>query len=384
MKIGIVCYPTYGGSGVVATELGKALALRGHTVHFITYERPFRLDAFLQNIYYHQVEPRDYPLFAFPPYESALTSKMVDVCQYEKLDVLHVHYAIPHAASAFLARQILLEQGIRMPFVTTLHGTDITLVGTDPAYKPVVCFSIEHSNAVTCVSDYLRLATQERFEVSKPIDVIPNFVDLKRFKPSETRCTELRKRVAPHGEKIILHVSNFRKVKRIDDLWDTYVKLRERLSVRLLLVGDGPERAQLEQKVRQGGYGAEVHFLGNQVAVEDILPMGDLFLFPSENESFGLAALEAMAAGLPVVGSASGGVTELVEHGVSGMLCPLGDTDAMAAAAYTILSDPALFDAFRAAARSRASTFSEDAIVPLYEGVYHRVIEAYAPTPNLV
>lgn len=384
MKIGIVCYPTIGGSGVVATELGKSLAGRGHTVHFITYDRPVRLRGYSGNIYYHEVSPVNYPLFKFVPYESALASKLVEIVCYHKLDVLHVHYAIPHASSAFLAQQILIQNCMFVPFITTLHGTDITLVGKDSAYEPVVSFSINQSNGVTTVSDSLKQDTLRNFTINREIEVIPNFVEMERFENTPPR-QEFRNCLAPQGERLLMHVSNFRPVKRVNDLYDVFKRVREQLSnVKLVLIGDGPERSPLERRVYADTMENDVIFLGNQEVVEDLLPLGDVFLFPSENESFGLAALEAMSCGLPVVGSNTGGIPELVEPGVSGFLSNVGNVDEMAVHALDILKDETTLKTFKSAARARAKCFDIHEIVPAYESYYERVIEETAHRKALV
>ena len=304
MNIGIVCYPTYGGSGVVATELGKALAQRGHKIHFITYSRPIRLDLFSENIFYHEVRTKDYPLFDFVPYESALTSAMVDVARYHNIDLFHVHYAIPHASTAYMAKQILKQYDLDVPVVTTLHGTDITLVGKNPSYEPIVSFSIDQSEGVTAVSEFLKQATYENFSVKNDIRVIYNFVDLNRFKRQNK--DHFRKMITGGGEKILIHTSNFRKVKRIDDVMLTFAKVLEKIPAKLLMVGDGPERIKAEETCREMGICEHVIFLGSQNAVEEIYAIGDLFLIPSGNESFGLSALEAMACGVPVIASNAG------------------------------------------------------------------------------
>ncbi len=372
MKIGIVCYPTFGGSGVVATELGKALADRGHQVHFITYSQPARLDFFSENLFYHEVTVSKYPLFDYPPYELALSSKLVDVMMYEKLDVLHVHYAIPHASAAFMAKQILATHGIHMPVITTLHGTDITLVGKDATYKPVVTFSINQSDGVTAVSEQLRLETYNYFDVTKDIKVIPNFVDLQRFsfKPKD----HFKKAIAPNGEKILVHTSNFRKVKRIPDVIRVFHKVLQSLPAKLLLIGDGPERSPAEALCRELNIIDQVRFLGKQEAVEEILSVADLFLMPSETESFGLSALEAMACRLPTITSNAGGIPEIVLEGKTGFMSPVGDVNAMAANAIHILEDEGRLKAFKDNALNRAYDFDISLIVPIYEAYYEEVI----------
>ena len=373
MNIGIVCYPTFGGSGVVATELGKALAQRGHRVHFITYSQPVRLDFFNENLFYHEVYVPAYPLFQFPPYELALTSKMVDIVQNEKLDVLHVHYAIPHASAAYMAKQILRSRGIQIPVVTTLHGTDITLVGKDASFEPVVTFSINQSDGVTSVSDDLRRETYQYFAIEKDITVIPNFIDLHRFKKQEK--SHFRAAIAPEGEKLLIHTSNFRTVKRVEDVLRIFVGVREQIPAKLLLVGDGPDRNRMEKLARDLDVHRDLRFLGKLEAVEEVLSVGDLFLMPSENESFGLAALEAMACEVPVVSTNAGGIPELNVHGVTGMLSEIGDVEDMVKNALFVLADENL-PRFKAAARARAEEFAVENIVPLYEDCYRKAIEA--------
>lgn len=372
MNIGIVCYPTFGGSGVMATELGKALADKGYTVHFITYQQPVRLEAFHPNIFYHEVTVPAYPLFDFPPYESALSSTMVDVIINHKLDVLHVHYAIPHASSAYLARQILAKKGIKIPYITTLHGTDITLVGKDKMYEPVVTFSINESDAITAVSEDLRNETLRSFVIEKEIHVIPNFVDIRRFSLSNKE--HFRKLLAPQGEKIIAHVSNFRKVKRVDDVVAVFQKVREKMPVKLLMIGDGPERPAIEQLVREGKHCDDVRFLGKQEKLEELLSITDLFLLPSSYESFGLAALEAMGCQVPVISSNAGGIPEINIHGVTGFLTPVGDTEAMAAHSIDLLSDEVKLNQFKQNALNQAQRFNIDAIIPAYEKLYNSVV----------
>ncbi len=373
MKIGIVCYPTFGGSGVVATELGKALADNGHQVHFITYSQPARLDFFNENLFYHEVSVSKYPLFDYPPYELALASKMVDVIRYEKLDILHVHYAIPHASAAFMAKQILASFGIHIPVVTTLHGTDITLVGRDATYKPVVTFSINQSDGVTAVSEHLKNDTYNHFEVTKDIRVIPNFVDLLRF--SQKAKDHFKKAIAPDGEKIIIHTSNFRKVKRVPDVVYVFAKILEKIPSKLLLVGDGPERSSVEQLCREMNLGQNVRFLGKQDAVEEILSVADLFVMPSETESFGLAALEAMACRIPVISTNEGGIPELNIDGETGFMSNIGDVTEMAANAVYILEDEKRLAKFKENALARAIQFDISNITPLYENYYLEIIE---------
>lgn len=373
MKIGIVCYPTFGGSGVVATELGKGLADQGHQVHFVTYNQPARLDLFSENLFYHEVSVSNYPLFDFQPYELALASRLVDVVRFEKLDVLHVHYAIPHASAAFMAKQILMTYGIYIPVVTTLHGTDITLVGRDRTFKPVVTFSINQSDGVTAVSEHLRNDTYRFFEIENDIRVIPNFIDLKRFslKPKD----HFKKAIAPAGEKIVVHTSNFRKVKRTADVIKIFAKLIEKIPAKLLMVGDGPDRSYCEQLSRDLGVNQDVRFLGKQDAIEEILSVSDLFLMPSESESFGLAALEAMACKVPVITSNAGGLPELNLDGVTGFLKDVGDTDGMAEKAIYILEDEERLNNFKENALARAKEFDLAKILPVYENYYVEVIE---------
>ena len=373
MKIGIVCYPTFGGSGVVATELGKALANEGHQVHFITYSQPARLDFFSANLFYHEVSVRDYPLFDYAPYESALASKLVDVVRFEQLDVLHVHYAIPHASAAFMAKQILASYGIHIPVVTTLHGTDITLVGKDPTYKPVVTFSINQSDGVTTVSDDLREDTYNHFEITKEIKVIPNFIDFSRF--SLQAKDHFKKAIAPNNERILIHTSNFRKVKRTADVIRIFEKVQAVIPSKLLMVGDGPERAYDEQLCRSLNICDSVRFLGKQDAVEEILSVSDLFLMPSESESFGLAALEAMACKVPAITTNAGGLPELNVDGFCGYMSNVGDVDAMAANAIAILQNDDTLQQFKENAFTRAQDFDLKKILPFYIDFYKEVIE---------
>lgn len=373
MKIGIVCYPTYGGSGVVATELGLGLAGKGHDVHFVTYKKPARLKTFNPNISFHEVDAMEYPLFDYPPYETSLASKLVDVVKYEQLDILHVHYAIPHAAVAYMTKQILRSEGISIPVVTTLHGTDITLVGQDPTFSPVVQFSINHSDGVTAVSEHLRETTLSAFDISNEIDVIYNFIDFDRFKKSDK--SHFKKALAPDGEKILVHVSNFRKVKRTDDVVHIFKQVSDVMPAKLLMVGDGPERSHIESLCRDMHLCNDIRFLGKQDAVQELLAVSDLFILPSANESFGLAALEAMACEVPVISSNAGGIPEVNIHGKTGYLADVGDTAAMAKYAIHLLSDDALLQQMRDNALAHAKTFSIDKILPQYEAHYARVIE---------
>jgi len=374
MNIGIVLYPTYGGSGVVATELGKGLAARGHNVHFISYARPMRLDEFRENITFHEVTFSAYPLFEYPPYDLALASHLVDIITYQKLDLLHVHYAIPHATSAYLAKQILGENGQKIPVITTLHGTDITIVGSDPSYAPVVTFSINKSDGVTAVSEYLRAETCKRFKIEKKIEVIPNFIDLVRFSKSEK--SHFKKALCPNGEKVLVHVSNFREVKRVSDTVEIFHKvLQSGIPAHLLLVGDGPDRPKVESRCRELKICGKVRFLGKQEKIEDILSIADLFLIPSGSETFGLAALEAMSCSVPVISSDIGGLPELNIHGETGYLCELGDTDTMGDYAISILRDEQLHRQLSENARKRAEVFELNLIVDRYEAYYHSVME---------
>lgn len=374
LNIGIVCYPTYGGSGVVATELGKSLAEQGHEIHFITSNRPIRLDLFSENIYYHEVRIPNYPLFETPPYESALASRMVDVAKYHKLDLFHVHYALPHASVAYLAKQILHTFGLNVPFIVTLHGTDITVVGKDKSYEPVVSFGINASDAVTAVSQSLKKDTYENFHVKKDIRVIPNFVDTERFKRQSKE--HFRKMLTMKGEKIIIHTSNFRKVKRIEDVVNCFAKIHEAMPAKLLMVGDGPQRNLAEDLSRQLGIGEQVIFLGAQQPVEEIYSIGDLFLLLSESESFGLAALEAMACGVPVIASNTGGLPEVVEDNFSGYCCDVGDIDCMAMKAISLLHSPERWQTFSENARITAEKFTIQKILPMYEALYEEVLGA--------
>lgn len=396
MTIGITCYPTFGGSGVVATELGKALAARGHTVHFIAYALPMRLEHASERVFFHEVRMEPYPLFEYPPYSLALASKMIDVARHEGLELMHVHYAIPHATSAVLARDILAARGMSLPVVTTLHGTDITLVGKDPSLQPVVEHAIDTSDGVTAVSDWLRRETYAEFDVANEIDVIPNFVDTERFRrrPKD----HFRAAIAPEGEKLVVHVSNFRRVKRAVDVVETFARLHaegvwpeghprhgQAGGVKLLMVGDGPDRAACEAACREAGVCHDVRFLGKQEPVEEILSIADLFLMPSASETFGLAALEAMACGVPVVSTDIGGLPELNLHGETGFLCALGDVDAMTAASRRILTDEGLHARMAEAARARAEgEFRLDQIVPRYEAHYERVLAASARAEQAV
>lgn len=375
IKIGIVCYPTFGGSGVVATELGKALAKEGHKIHFITYSQPQRLDFLNENLFYHEVNIRSYPLFEYAPYELALASKMVDVVKNEKLDLLHVHYAIPHASAAYMAKQILKTQGISIPVVTTLHGTDITLVGKDASYEPVVTFSINQSDGVTAVSEDLRRETLESFNISKEIEVIPNFIDLEKFK--KQKKDHFKKAICPNGESLIVHTSNFRKVKRVGDVIKIFANIVKEIPAKLLMIGDGPERVRAEAQCRELGICDDVRFLGKLEAVEEVLSVADLFIMPSEKESFGLAALEAMACEVPVISTNTGGLPELNIQGGTGFLSNIGDIEDMTRKALLVLDKDNL-PRFKANALARAKEFDISKILPSYESYYQQVMERTA------
>jgi len=372
MNIGIVCYPTFGGSGVVATELGKALAKKGHRVHFMAYNLPFRLNPFNENLFYHEVSVNDYPLFEYQPYESALASKIVDVATYEKLDVLHVHYAIPHASVAYLAQQILKSKKITLPYITTLHGTDITLVGRDPSFEPVIRFSLNNSNAITSVSESLKKDTLTIFKIDNKIDVIPNFINLDDYAKTGTHCE--KKHYAPNGEKIMIHVSNFRKVKRVEDVLKVFDKVRKEIPCKLILVGDGPERPAIEKLCRELQTCNDIISLGRINDPTEVLGLGDLFILPSETESFGLAALEAMAMKLPVISTNTGGLPEVNINGETGFVSNVGDVDDMAANSIKLLSDDKLYAEFSSNAYKQALRFDINHILPMYEKLYQNVI----------
>ena len=373
LKIGIVGYPTYGGSGVVATELGKALAEKGHEVHFITYSQPVRLGAMRKNVRYHEVNVSDYPLFLYPPYELVLASKMVDVVKHEKLDLLHVHYAIPHASAAITAKQVLAEEGINLPVITTLHGTDITLLGKDASFEPVISFAINKSDAVTAVSQSLRLDTYKLFGINREIEVIPNFINTEAM--DFPLRDEMLKEYAPNGEKILVHISNFRPVKRVLDVIEIYSRIHEEIPSKLIMVGDGPDRSKAEQMCRDKGMCEDVLFLGNVKNPLEALSVADLFLLPSESESFGLAALEAMACGVPVISTNTGGLPEVNRHGVTGMMSNVGDVEDMAKNTRYLLSDDVRLERFRVKARERALEFSIEKILPQYENLYNSVLK---------
>jgi L-malate glycosyltransferase len=373
MKIGIVCYPTYGGSGVMATELGLALAARGHEIHFITYKRPARLGNFQEKVYYHEVDAENYPLFEYPPYDTTLASKLVNVVLYEKLDILHVHYAIPHAAIGYMAKKILLTKGRYIPVITTLHGTDITLVGRNQDFAPVVEFSINKSDGVTAVSQKLKEQTLDYFEINREIEVIYNFVDFARFQKSDKE--HFKKAIAPEGEMVLTHISNFRPVKRVQDVIKVFHLVEKELPAKLLLIGDGPERRESESLCRELGLCENVRFLGKQDAIEELLAVSDLFILPSENESFGLAALEALACQVPVISSDTGGLPEVNIHGKTGFLSPVGDIANMAKYAIDLLKDPEKLNEFGKNALIQAKKFDLDRIVNQYETYYEKVLK---------
>jgi N-acetyl-alpha-D-glucosaminyl L-malate synthase BshA len=373
LKIGIVCYPTYGGSGVVATELGKALADQGHEIHFITYSQPVRLGAAHKRIRYHEVNVSDYPLFYYPPYESVLASKMVDVVKYENLDLMHVHYAIPHASAAITAKMVLAEEGIKLPVITTLHGTDITLLGKDASFEPVISFAINKSDAVTAVSQSLKNDTYKLFGINKEIEVIPNFLNAEH--EAIESSPELRREYANDRERIIIHMSNFRPVKRILDIIEVFARVQPVVASKLILLGDCPERSRAEQKCRELNISEHVTFVGNLKHPQELLSIGDLFILPSESESFGLAALEAMASGLPVISTNTGGLPEVNRHGVTGMMSDVGDIDDMVKNCIYLLEDDQRLAKFKSQAKRRAQDFAIDKILPLYEKLYQSVID---------
>ncbi len=374
MKIAIVCYPTFGGSGVVATELGLELAHRGHEIHFITYRQPVRLALLNSNVHYHEVNVPEYPLFHYQPYELALSSKLVDMVKLYKIELLHVHYAIPHAYAGYMAKQMLKNEGIKIPMVTTLHGTDITLVGNHPVYKPAVTFSINKSDIVTSVSQNLKDETNKLFNIKKEIHVIPNFIELDKIR-NESQISCHRSVMAKKEERIVTHISNFRKVKRIPDIIKIFYKIQQKISAKLMMVGDGPEKSRAVQLCKELGIEDKVIFFGNSNEIDQILSYSDLFLLPSETESFGLAALEAMAWSVPVISSNSGGLSEVNFDGVSGYLSNVGDVDSMAENALKILSDDTTLAQFRKNALGVAQQFDIKNILPLYEALYHKAIK---------
>ncbi len=374
MKIGIVCYPTFGGSGVLATELGMALSQKGHEIHFITYQQPVRLH-FHPNIYYHEVSVPTYPLFDFPPYETALTSTLVNVITNNNLDLLHVHYAIPHASAAYFARQILKKSGRDIPYITTLHGTDITLVGRDQTYAPVVAFSINESDAITAVSHNLKEETMTSFPIEKDIHVIHNFIDINRFYQSDK--DHFKKMLAPNGERILAHVSNFRKVKRVEDVIHIFQKVREKMPCKLLMIGDGPERPNAEELSRSLEVCNDIRFLGKQEQMDEILSISDLFLLTSSYESFGLSALEAMSCGVPVISTNAGGLGEINVHGYTGYLSNVADVEDMAQHAISILENEQILNQFKTQAKTHAMKFEKQHIIPQYEQLYNEVVQNY-------
>lgn len=376
MNIGITCYPVAGGSGIIATELGSQLAQRGHQVHFISYALPFRLDRFQKNLYYHGVETTSYPLFKSPPYTLTLSARMADVARNFELDILHVHYAIPHATCAFLAKQLLKDFDGKQPkIITTLHGTDITLVGSDPSFFDMTRFSINASDGITAVSQYLADETHEVFKIEKDIRVVHNFFDASRFKPKTGECS--REEFVNPGEFLIAHVSNFRPVKRTFDVVDIFDRIQQQLPARLILIGEGPDMILARRQIKKRGLTDRVITLGNQSRIEAVLPCADLFLMPSEEESFGLASLEALACGVPVIGTSGTGQVEVVDHGENGFLFPVGDTEHMAAAGLELLRDPERLKLFKGTAAERARhRFSTDRIVPQYEQYYQEVLDA--------
>ncbi|MGB2137970.1 MAG: N-acetyl-alpha-D-glucosaminyl L-malate synthase BshA [Flavobacteriales bacterium] len=373
LKIGLVCYPTFGGSGIVATELGKALAEKGHEIHFITYSKPVRMDWFTKNMYYHEVSVSDYPLFEYAPYELLLSSKLVDVAINQKLDILHVHYAIPHASAAFSAQQILKTRNIDLPFITTLHGTDITLLGKDKSFQPVIEFAINQSDAVTAVSESLKEDTYQFFDIKKDIEVIPNFIDPSLYRFAED--IELRAQFAEKDEVIITHISNFRKVKRVDDVIRIFEGVQQQLSAKLLMVGDGPELHQVKNLARVLGISDKVFFLGKSKRIEQITSISDVFLLPSETESFGLVALEAMASGVAVVSSNVGGLPEVNKDGVTGFLNEVGDIEGMITSVLTILKDKDTLARFKTNALEHSQKFELNKIVPVYENLYLSLVK---------
>ncbi len=374
MKIAIVCYPTFGGSGVVATELGIALAEHGHEVHFITYKQPVRLQLLHSNVHYHEVTVPNYPLFQYQPYELALSSKLVDMVKLHGIELLHVHYAIPHAYAGYMAKKMLEEEGIYIPMVTTLHGTDITLVGSHPFYKPAVTFSINNSDAVTSVSESLKEDTLRLFDIKKEIDVVPNFIDIEKYNNPFSECQ--RDLIAHKDEKIITHISNLRKVKRIDNVIEIFDRILKNMPARLIIVGEGPEKKPMQQLCKEKGILDKVLFVGNSHEVDKILCFSDLFLLPSEHESFGLVALEAMACGVPVISSNAGGLSEVNIQGVSGFLSDIGDVDDMSKNALKILESPETHLKFKQNAKKIAMKFETKNIVPLYEEVYEKALES--------
>ncbi|MFB6306989.1 MAG: N-acetyl-alpha-D-glucosaminyl L-malate synthase BshA [Flavobacteriales bacterium] len=372
MKIGIVCYPTFGGSGVIATELGKALAKKGHQIHFITYKEPVRLSGFTKNIFYHEVNVSDYPLFEYTPYELVLTSKLVDVAQNEGLDLFHVHYAIPHASAAYMAQKILSFKGKSIPVITTLHGTDITLVGRDSSFEPVISFAIQKSDIVTTVSESLKYDTFKHFDINREIEVVNNFIDPENYITSHRN--NLRENYAPNGEKILTHISNFRRVKRVEDIVHIFRKVTDDLPAKLLLIGDGEERHNIERLCRELGTCDDIIFLGKLREIEPILAASDLFILTSEHESFGLAALEAMATGVPVISTNTGGLPEVNKHGITGYLSDVGDVENMGKNAINILQNEERLKKFKKNSIEHSKNFHIDKILPQYEKLYEKAL----------
>jgi N-acetyl-alpha-D-glucosaminyl L-malate synthase BshA len=383
LKIGITCYPTYGGSGVVATELGIELAARGHEIHFITYSQPFRLTGREANIHFHEVAVTNYPLFEHPPYDLALATRMAEVAEFYSLDLLHVHYAIPHSVSALLARQMLASRGRTLPFITTLHGTDITLVGLDPSYLPITRFGIEQSDGVTAISTYLSKTTHEAFNIATEIEVIPNFVNCDVYVRKPDLVAAMRPRFATPNEKLLVHLSNFRPVKRVQDVVEVFARVAKALPARLMLIGDGPDRSIAEHLALRHQVQDRIHFLGKQDNVNELLPLADLMLMPSQMESFGLAALEAMACSVPTIGTRVGGVSELITDHVNGLLFEAGDVDSMARAAISLLKDePRLQTMAQTARKTAQDRFCASRIIPLYENYYDRVLTRVRAHPG--
>jgi N-acetyl-alpha-D-glucosaminyl L-malate synthase BshA len=382
MKIGITCYPTYGGSGVVATELGIELAARGHQIHFITSSQPFRLTGREANIHFHEVSVSTYPLFEYPPYDLALATRMAEVADFYSLDLLHVHYAIPHSVSALLASQMLATRGRYLPFITTLHGTDITLVGLDPSYLPITRFGIEQSHGVTAISSHLRDRTREAFDITSEIEVIRNFVNCDVYVRKPDLVAAMRPSFANSNEHLFVHLSNFRPVKRVQDVIEVFARVSHALPARLMLIGDGPDRSLAEQLALRHNVQDRIHFLGKQDNVNELLPLADLMIMPSQMESFGLAALEAMACGVPAIATRVGGVPELIDDQINGLLFEVGDIESMAAAAISLLRDPSRLDSLSTAARQTArDRFCASRIIPIYEQYYERVIgRSISPT----
>jgi N-acetyl-alpha-D-glucosaminyl L-malate synthase BshA len=379
MKIGITCYPTYGGSGVVATELGRVLATRGHEVHFISYALPTRLSAFTDNVFYHEIEMYSYPLFEFPLYSLALTSKMVEVVKYNDIDLIHAHYAIPHATSAYLAREILKKESKvnkDIKVITTLHGTDITLIGLEPDFLPTMKFSIEQSDGVTAVSNFLRDKTLSNYKIDKDIEVIPNFINTEKYFRHDNKTTNcFKNNFTPWGEKILLHTSNFRPLKRVQDVIKVFAEVNKKVPSRLMLIGDGPERSDCEQLCRDLDIINLVKFMGKQDAIVELLSIADLFIMPSQSESFGLSALEAMSCSVPVISTSVGGLPELNIHGETGFIAEIGDIDRMAKYAVDLLTNEKKYQLFQTNARKRACDLSDEKIIPYYEKFYEKVLK---------